>query len=113
MPNYILSYRATKDFDTLTDPSALPAWAAFLNEVIAPHVADPGFPVFEPSEVIGLAGSGTRLGGYSIVIADNMEEAVAIAKSCPAIERGGGVEVGRLADLPPDHPAEQMRAHSA
>jgi hypothetical protein len=113
MPKYILSYRSAKDFDTLTDPSALPAWGSFLNEVIAPHVADPGWPVFEPSVVIGEAGPSTQLGGYSIVIADDLDDAVAMAKSCPIIERGGGVEVGRLAELPQEHPAEQMRSQLA
>jgi hypothetical protein len=39
-----------------------------------------------------------------------MEEAVSMAKRCPALERGGGVEVGLLAELPEEHPAEQMRS---
>lgn len=113
MPKYILSYRSAKNFDTLADPSALPAWGSFLNEVIAPHVVDPGWPVFESSVVVGEAGGSTRLGGYSIVAADDLEAALSIAKSCPTIERGGGVEVGLLADLPPEHPAEQMRSQLA
>lgn len=113
MPRYILSYRSAKDFDTLADPSALPAWGTFLNEVITPHVVDPGWPVFEPSAVIGEAGPSTALGGYSIVSADDLEAAVSMAKSCPTIERGGGVEVGLLAELPKEHPAEQMRSQLA
>ena len=113
MPRYILSYRSAKDFDTLADPSALPAWGTFLNEVITPHVVDPGWPVFEPSTVIGEAGPSTRLGGYSIVTAVDLEAAVSMAKSCPTVERGGGVEVGLLAELPQEHPAEQMRSQLA
>jgi len=38
---------------------------------------------------------------------------VSMAKGCPTIERGGGVEVGLLAELPQEHPAEQMRAQLA
>jgi hypothetical protein len=110
MPKYILSYRSAKDFDTGADPTALPAWGSFLDKVIAPHVVDPGWPVFEPSLVIGETGVSTRLGGYSIVTADDLEAALSMAKSCPAIERGGGVEVGLLAELPQEHPAEQMRS---
>jgi hypothetical protein len=104
MPKYILSYRSAKDFDTLADPSALPAWGSFLDEIIAPHVVDPGWPVFEPSVVIGEAGPSAQLGGYSIVTADDLEAAVSMAKSCPVIERRGGVEVGRLAELPQGAP---------
>ena len=110
MPKYILSYRSAKEFDTLADPSALPAWGSFLDEVIAPHVVDPGWPVFESPVVIGEAGRSTRLGGYSIVTANDMEAAVSMAKRCPALGRGGGVEVGLLAELPEEHPAEQMRS---
>jgi hypothetical protein len=33
-----------------------------------------------------------------------------MAKHCPTIARGGGVEVAELAALPPEHPAEQLRA---
>jgi hypothetical protein len=73
MPTYIFSYRPAKDFDSLADPTTLPAWGTFLNEVIAPHVVDPGRPVFEPPELIGEVGSATRLGGYSIVTADDLE----------------------------------------
>ena len=51
MPTYIFSYRPAKDFDSLADPSTLPAWGTFLNEIIAPHVVDPGRPVFEPPRV--------------------------------------------------------------
>ena len=110
MPQYIFSYRSTKGPDPVADRSELPAWAAFLNDVIAPNVVDPGWPVFEPSTVLGEAGESTQIGGYSVVTADNLEGAVVMARSCPTIARGGGVEVGVLAELAPEHPAEQMRA---
>ena len=83
MPNFILTYRSAKSYDALTDPDSLAAWGAFLNEVIAPNVVDPGFPVFEPSTVVGDAGPSTRLGGYSIVTADDLETALAMAKELP------------------------------
>jgi hypothetical protein len=110
MPQYIFSYRSAKRRDPSGDRSELPAWTAFLNGVIAPNVVDPGWPVFEPSTVLGEAGESTQIGGYSVVTADDLETAVGMARSCPAIERGGGVEVGVLAELPAEHPAEQLRA---
>jgi hypothetical protein len=110
MPQYIFTYRSAKGRDPRGDGSELPAWGAFLDDVIAPNVVDPGWPVFEESIIVGEAGESTQIGGYSVVTAESLEVAVAMAKSCPTIERGGGVEVGVLAELPPEHPAEQMRA---
>ena len=64
----------------------------------------------EPSTVIGEAGESTQLGGYSIVTADDLETAISMAKHCPTLSSGGGVEVGALAALPAEHPAERMRS---
>jgi hypothetical protein len=113
MPQFIFSYRSAKDYDATADPDGLAAWGTFLNDVIAPGVVDPGWPVFEASAVLGEAGHSTQLGGYSIVTADDLETALSMAKHCPAITRGGGVEVAVLAALPPEHPAEQIRSRLA
>ena len=113
MSKFILSYRSAKSYDPFADPAAIAAWGEFLNDVIAPNVVDPGRPVFEPPTIVGEGGDTTRLGGYSIVEAHDLETAVSIARRCPTVERGGGVEVAVLADLPPEHPAEQMRTRLA
>jgi hypothetical protein len=42
-----------------------------------------------------------------------MGAAVRMAKRCPTVTRGGGVEVGLLAELPEEHPAEQIRSDLA
>ena len=113
MPQFIFSYRTAKSYDAFADPDGLAAWGAFLNEVIAPSVVDPGWPVFEPSAVLGEAGPSTQLGGYSIVSADDLDTALSMARHCPTVARGGGVEVAVLAALPPEHPAEQIRSRLA
>ena len=110
MTQFIFSYRSAKAYDTLADPDGLAAWSAFINNVIAPSVVDPGWPVFEPAAVLGEAGPSTQHGGYAIVTADNLDAAVSMARHCPTITRGGGVEVAVLAELPPEHPAEQIRS---
>jgi hypothetical protein len=61
------------------------------------------------SESAPETGSSTQLGGYSIVTADDLHQATAIAVQCPTVTRGGGVEVAALAELPAEHPAEQIR----
>jgi hypothetical protein len=110
MPKFILSYRTAKSFDAAADPAGLAAWQAFLTDVIKPNVVDPGWPVFEPSVLLGETGAATQLGGYSIVTASDVDAVVSMAKRCPTLERHGGVEVAVLAELPGDHPAEQMRS---
>lgn len=113
MPKFIFTYRSARRYDGLTDPDGLAAWGSFLNDVIGPNVVDPGYPVFEPSTVVGEVGPSTRLGGYSVVNADDLESALSMARHCPTMQRGGGVEVGVLGALPADHPAEQIRLQRA
>jgi hypothetical protein len=110
VPKYVLSFRAAKDYVPFEDPSAVTAWAEFLTQAVEPVVVNPGWPVFEPTTIVGEGGPSTKLGGYAIIEVDSADEAVAIAERCPTLASGGGVEIGALAELPPEHPAEQMRA---
>lgn len=110
MAQFIFSYRSADGYDAVADSDGIAAWSTFLNDVIAPNVVDPGWPVFEPTAVLGEAGPSTQLGGYSVVTADDLATALSMAEHCPTIARGGGVEIAVLAALPPEHPAEQMRS---
>lgn len=119
MPNFIFTYRHPADYVTggvtqdrghrlvEVDNDALAVWSAFF-ERIGPNVIDPGQPVFERTS-IGEVGDSTKLGGYSVVKADDLEGAVALAKECPTLGLGGGVEIGMLAELPSDHPAALLK----
>ena len=113
MSKFIFSYRSPKTHDWLADPDGLNAWNQFLTEVVGPKAVDMGWPSFEPTTIVGETGDTTLLGGYSIIEADDVETATAMAQQCPTVERGGGVEVAVLADLPPEHPAEQIRQRQA
>jgi hypothetical protein len=44
----------------------------------------------------GDTGHDDRLGGYSLIIAENIDAAVELASSCPIVASGGVVEVGEL-----------------
>ena len=63
------------------------------------NLADPGNPVVESTR-LGTCESGMgRLGGYSLVTADGLDAAVAMAKACPFIWQGGGVEIGVITEI--------------
>ncbi len=45
-------------------------------------------------------GSTTAMSGYTVVQADSMQAALAMAKACPFLEIGGTLEVSELAEMP-------------
>src|SRR5262249_38562011 len=50
---------------------------------------------------LGAGGAdGDTLGGYIVVTARDLEEAVALAKGCPGLRHGGGGEGGETTDTP-------------
>ena len=49
---------------------------------------------------VGDSAGGALLGGYSLVTAENLDKALALAEGRPIVAAGGGVEVGELAELP-------------
>jgi YCII-related domain len=97
MANYIFTYRPPKDSASAPSEDAFAAWTAWF-ERISDSVVDRGAPVFERT-TLGGAPTDTVLGGYSLVRAEDLEAAVALAKGCPILERGGAVEVGVLTDM--------------
>jgi hypothetical protein len=97
MPKFLFSYRMPGDYQP-GRPDSIAAWTAFFAGM-GDHVLDLGQPVSETAE-LGQCGAGTRPGGYSLISADDLEAAVTLAKGCPALAEGAGVQVGQLIDLP-------------
>jgi hypothetical protein len=95
MPKYVFAYRIQEG--EAGSPDAMARWMAWFEE-LGGAVVDAGNPVFSRS-TLGNVGSGSALGGYSLITADDLEAAVTLAKGCPALAGGGGVEVGELADM--------------
>lgn len=93
MTTYLFAYRRPKDATPGT-PEAAAAWLAWHKEV-GDVMVDHGNPTFE-STTVGACGPDTVLTGYSVVQADDLASAAALAKTSPSIERGGGVEVGEI-----------------
>jgi hypothetical protein len=97
MAEFIFSYRTPADYTPGT-ADGIAAWKAWFQGM-GPQLRDLGKPVFNRATVGGSA-DGALLGGYSLVTAQNLDEALTLAKSCPIVAAGGGVEVGELANLP-------------
>ena len=97
MAEFIFTYRTPADY-TANTPEGIAAWTAWFQSM-GTQVRDIGKPVYSRATVGGSAG-GTPLGGYSLVTAQSLDEAVTLAKDCPIVAAGGGVEVGELADVP-------------
>jgi hypothetical protein len=108
MAKFIFTYRQRADYvPAQANADAVTPWTKFF-EGIGSNIIDPGQPVFERTAV-GEIGGSTKLAGYSIVDAESLDAALTLARMCPAIEQGGGVEVGVLAELPPEHPASVLK----
>ena len=100
MAKFLFAYRVPRDY-TPGRPQNVAAWIAWFESMgasLGASLVDQGLPVVASSP-LGSSGAGTRLGGYSLVSAEDLDAALAIAKGCPALELNGGVEVGLTIDL--------------
>jgi hypothetical protein len=99
MPSYILSFRSTTPYDMAPETRA--TWQTFFAAV-GDSLLELGRPVDSETTVGNCDPQLTRLSGYSIVQAEDLDAAAAIAKSSPSVACGGGVEVGELRPVPPE-----------
>jgi hypothetical protein len=97
MANYVLSFRTQPERSVGPDEEA--AWGQWFQE-IGVSIADFGHRVGRVSALGAGRGDGDTLGGYVVVTAGDFEEAVALAKGCPGLRHGGGVEVGEVVEMP-------------
>jgi hypothetical protein len=94
MPNYVLAYLGgSMAEDPAEQERVMSLWMSWFGE-LGSAVVDAGSP-FGPSANVGGSGgaAGAGLSGYSIISADNLDDACAKAKGCPVIESGGTVDV--------------------
>ena len=99
MPTFIFIYRNPARYVPTPETTAeMKAWFAGMGE----HLAELGRPVLASDTVGSLSPGGTELelNGYSIVQAESLAAALAIAKECPHLTRKGGIEVGELGEVP-------------
>ena len=98
MPNYVLSFRGQPGRTPTADDEA--AWGQGLGQLGA-KIVDSGHRVGRaralPDSSTGAAAT-TGLTGYVVITADSFEAAVEVAKGCPGLNQGGGIEVGETID---------------
>jgi hypothetical protein len=95
MPEFVLSFRAKADAGP--DPEQEMEWGRWLAE-ISPRIVDGGHRV-GGSQVVGEVDlGGTVLGGYLVVEAADIDAALAIARGCPGLQRGGAVDVAEVVE---------------
>lgn len=97
MAKFLFVHRVPQDYKPGV-PKNVAAWEAWFESMGANRV-DPGSGVIEVGSIGNLA-EGTRIGGYILVTADDLEAALVVAKGCPAIGLGGGIEVGLTQEIP-------------
>ena len=97
MPNFVFTYRAPTGYTPSAD--SLSAWMSFF-ETMGDQVVEMGKPVIDRTSVGSCDPATTELGGYSVIQARDLDEALTLAKGCPFVDRRGGVEVGLLGEVP-------------
>ncbi len=105
MATFLFSYRVPRTplaqvLAALDEPARearMAAWNAWFEQ-LGDRLVQRGNPVND-AQTLGTCTADTRIGGYSLVSADNLDAAVALAKGCPGLEWGGGVEVGEFIEI--------------
>jgi hypothetical protein len=103
MAKYVLVYKGGGVAETEAERAAvMAAWEQWYGQ-LGPAIVDGGNP-FGPSQVVAADGTVSAsapsgLTGYTILNADSLPAAVAMAKGCPILSSGGGVEVYETVDI--------------
>ena len=103
MNNYVFVYRGGLEFKSPEEGAAhMAKWKAWVGGLGDASV-NRGTP-FKMSKIVsssGVADSGADpLTGYSIVKAENIDAALAMAKACPHLDIGGSIVVAEVMEMP-------------
>ena len=96
MAKFIFSYRMPADYTP--GPETGDEWRAWLGGM-GESLVDFGQAVSDYASLGEVGGSDSRMIAYSVVSAEDMDSAVALAKDCPVMRVGGGVEVGPVMEV--------------
>jgi hypothetical protein len=104
MSQFIISYlggnRPATEEEGKEQMAKYRAWLSALGEAaVSPANPFKNTHTVNPDGSVEQGGK-TAMSGYTIVSADAIEDAIAIAKDCPFLEIGGSLEVSELMQMP-------------
>ena len=92
MADYLLLYEGGSMPETEAEQAAvMKAWTDWFGE-LGSAVKDGGNPTSGQATTIG-SGSAPAVSGYSVIAADSLSDAEALAKGCPVLQGGATVHV--------------------
>jgi hypothetical protein len=103
MQQYIISYlggyKPANKAEGLKQFAAYQQWLTTLGEaVIKPMVPYKETHTIKPSGIV-IQGSAVALSGHTVIQAESIEEAIALAKTCPFLNIDGSLEVAEMVAL--------------
>jgi hypothetical protein len=116
MSTFLFTYRVPQkplretlaELDEAGRTERMAAWNGWFESMGA-SVRQQGHPVND-ARTVGNAGADTRVGGYSLITADDFDAAIELAKGCPGLEWGGGIEIGEIMEMPAQPATADARA---
>ncbi|RLJ41842.1 hypothetical protein BCF46_2812 [Litoreibacter meonggei] len=103
MTKFVLAFHGKPDFQSKEEGAAhMVAWKAW-SDGLGDAVVDPGLPVGPSMTVTATGveegGGSNPLSGITIIQADTMEQAIAMAKGCPHLSGTGTIEVAEAMQM--------------
>ncbi len=95
MSQFVFAFRGQADRETSAEQEA--AWGNWFQE-LGGSVSDFGHRVGQATR-LGVGAADDVLTGYVVVNADSFEAAVTMAKGCPGLANGGGVDIGEAVEM--------------
>jgi len=96
MTKYVFSFRVPSDYKPHAGTTA--EWQAWFGR-LGSALVDVGNAVTGYASLGEVGGSDSRMVAYSVVSAEDLDCALALAKDCPVLRVGGGVEVGPVMEV--------------
>ena len=103
MPNYLLAFHGGSTPESVEDQArVMQAWNDWI-EANDDAMVDIGNPVVGNVTLLADGSTGGMPGdpvtGYTIIEAEDLDEALVIARGCPILAANGTVEIGELMDV--------------
>jgi hypothetical protein len=104
MSKYVLAYHGGSMPESEAEQAqVMAAWGSWF-ESIGPNVVDGGSPTGQSRTIasdgsVSDGGGANPLSGYSLVNANDLDDATRLAKGCPILESGGSVEVAEAIEM--------------